>query len=191
MKKIAIDLDGVVFDSETLFRVYSEIYDIDVLKSNNVVNNIERTFQKRYNWNENICHSFYDKYAMEILKNASIMPGADYVLNILKKSYEIIIVTARLDSEMEITNERLKEVGLERSKIYTNQKEKIDIFLKEEVNLVIDDDLDICRNAANIGIKAFYFKNSFSPIIKDNNLNTVTNWGEIYKYIVMEGNNDR
>ena len=29
MKKIAIDLDGVVFDSENLFRVYTEIYDAD------------------------------------------------------------------------------------------------------------------------------------------------------------------
>ena len=28
MKKIALDLDGVVFDSENLFRVYTEIYDI-------------------------------------------------------------------------------------------------------------------------------------------------------------------
>ena len=65
---------------------------------------------------------------------------------------------------------------------------KIDIFLKEEVSLVIDDDLDICRNAANVGIKSFYFKNSFSPIINENNLNTVTNWGEIYKYIVMSDN---
>ena len=26
MKKIALDLDGVVFDSENLYRVYTEIY---------------------------------------------------------------------------------------------------------------------------------------------------------------------
>lgn len=29
MKKIALDLDGVVFDSENLYRVYTEIYDTD------------------------------------------------------------------------------------------------------------------------------------------------------------------
>lgn len=29
-KKIALDLDGVVFDSENLYRVYTEIYDTDI-----------------------------------------------------------------------------------------------------------------------------------------------------------------
>ena len=29
--KIGIDLDGVVIDSETTFRTYEEIYDIDIL----------------------------------------------------------------------------------------------------------------------------------------------------------------
>ena len=35
--KIGIDLDGVVFDSETTFRTYEEIFDVDVLKENNLV----------------------------------------------------------------------------------------------------------------------------------------------------------
>ena len=30
MKKIAFDLDGEVFDSENLYRVYTEIYDTGV-----------------------------------------------------------------------------------------------------------------------------------------------------------------
>lgn len=32
MKKIALDLDGVVFDSENLYRVYTEIYDAEKQK---------------------------------------------------------------------------------------------------------------------------------------------------------------
>ena len=42
-----LDLDGVVFDSENLYRVYTEMYDVDVKKGNNIINNSERTFQKR------------------------------------------------------------------------------------------------------------------------------------------------
>ena len=52
-KKLALDLDGVVFDSENLYRVYTEMYDVDVKKGNNIINNSERIFQKRYNWDEN------------------------------------------------------------------------------------------------------------------------------------------
>lgn len=36
--RIVIDLDGVVIDSETTFRVYEELYDLIDLKVNNLVN---------------------------------------------------------------------------------------------------------------------------------------------------------
>ena len=45
MKKIALDLDGVVFDSENLYRVYAEMYDIDKFKCDNLIDNSPRTFQ--------------------------------------------------------------------------------------------------------------------------------------------------
>lgn len=40
--KIGIDLDGVVIDSEETFRTYEEIFDIDILKGNNLVDREER-----------------------------------------------------------------------------------------------------------------------------------------------------
>lgn len=43
--KIGIDLDGVVFDSEKEFRVYSEIYDMMDLKQNSKTDNRELKFQ--------------------------------------------------------------------------------------------------------------------------------------------------
>ena len=48
--KIGIDLDGVVIDDETTFRTYEEIFDIDILKGNNLINRKEPKFQARYNW---------------------------------------------------------------------------------------------------------------------------------------------
>ena len=50
--KIGIDLDGVVIDAETTFRTYEEIFDLDILKGNNLINREEPKFQTRYNWNE-------------------------------------------------------------------------------------------------------------------------------------------
>ena len=34
--RIGIDLDGVIFDSEKLYRIYSELYDIQDLKKNSI-----------------------------------------------------------------------------------------------------------------------------------------------------------
>lgn len=39
--KIGIDLDGVIFDTEKTFRVYSELYDMLELKQNSKENNYE------------------------------------------------------------------------------------------------------------------------------------------------------
>ena len=59
--KIGIDLDGVVIDSETTFRTYEEIFDIDILKGNNLINKKEPKFQARYNWTNEQEKELFDK----------------------------------------------------------------------------------------------------------------------------------
>ena len=63
--KIGIDLDGVVIDSETTFRTYEEIFDIDTLKGNNLINREEPKFQARYNWTKEQEEEFIKKYNLE------------------------------------------------------------------------------------------------------------------------------
>ena len=46
--RIGIDLDGVIFDSEKLYRIYSELYDIQDLKRNSLIDNKQVKFEKRY-----------------------------------------------------------------------------------------------------------------------------------------------
>lgn len=63
MKKIALDLDGVVFDSENLYRVYTEIYDVEKNKRDTVIDNTQRIFQKRYDWSKEEVDTFYRENA--------------------------------------------------------------------------------------------------------------------------------
>ena len=113
MKKIALDLDGVVFDSENLYRVYTEIYDVDVKHNNNLKDNTKRLFQDRYNWTADECKEIYNKIAPTVLNDANIMTGADIVLNKLKDKYELIVVTSRNDEETEIYNNRIEAEAIE------------------------------------------------------------------------------
>lgn len=186
MKKIALDLDGVIFDSENLYRVYSEIYDTDINKKDTIIDNSQRLFQKRYNWSEEEFKDFYNKYAEEVLKNANFMTGAKIVLNKLKDKFEFIIVTSRNDFETEIAREKLKTINLDNITIFNNEHNKIERLLSEKVDYIIDDDDKICINASDNGITSIYFKNNASNIIKDkNNFININNWGEIYKYLVL------
>lgn len=189
MKKIAIDLDGVVFDTENLYRVYAEIYDVDVKKKDSLIDNTKRLYQNRYDWPLDEKQNFYKRYSKEIMEKGNITSGADIVLKKLSNNYELIVVTSRGDDEVVYAREFFKRIGFSDIKIYNGQSKKIDILLKEKVDYMIDDDPDICINTANNNIKALYFKNSAANPIKENAyLKNVNNWGEIYKYIVLGDN---
>ena len=185
MKKIALDLDGVVFDSENLYRVYTEIYDTDTYKRDNIIDNSQRIFQKRYNWQQDEFEKFYNNNAEKILKSANIMTGADIVLNKLKTQFKLIVVTSRNDFETEIAKEMLTAMGLDNIKIFNNEHHKIDRLINEHVDYVIDDDATICINASNNNICALYLKNNASNKIDKLNVINVNNWGEIYKYLIL------
>lgn len=185
MKKIALDLDGVVFDSENLYRVYTEIYDVVQNKKDTLIDNSQRTFQKRYNWSDEEFKNFYSEYSETILKSANLMPGVDIVLNKLKDYFDFIVVTSRGDCEIEIARKMLNKIGLGDIPIFNNEHHKIDRFISESVDYVIDDDDQICIDAANNNMYALYFKNNASnKVIKDLVIN-VNNWGEIYKFIIL------
>ncbi|MCI6265339.1 MAG: hypothetical protein MR598_00650 [Erysipelotrichaceae bacterium] len=185
MKKIALDLDGVVFDSENLYRVYTEIYDVERNGKDTIVDNTQRIFQKRYNWTEEEFKDFYNKNAETVLKNANFMTGLDIVLNKLKDKFEFIVVTSRNDFETEIAIKKLKTIGFGDIKVFNNEHHKIDKLLEEHVDYMIDDDSNICINAADNGICALYFKNNASNKVDIENVINVNNWGEIYKYLML------
>ena len=162
MKKIALDLDGVVFDSENLYRVYTEIYDVEKNGKDTIIDNTQRIFQKRYDWTEEEFKDFYNANAENVLKRANFMTGVDVVLNKLKDNFEFIVVTSRNDFETKIAREKLKTIGFGDVKIFNNEHRKIEKLLEEHVDYMIDDDNNICINAANNGICALYFKNNAS-----------------------------
>ena len=185
MKKIALDLDGVVFDSENLYRVYTEIYDVEKHGKDTIIDNTQRIFQKRYSWSEEEFKDFYSKNAENILKSAYFMSGVDIVLNKLKDKFEFIVVTSRNDLEADIAKEKLESIGFGNIKIFNNEHHKIDKLLEEQVSYVIDDDPDICMNASDNGICALYLKNNASNKVDHNNVINVNNWGEIYKFLIL------
>lgn len=83
--KIGIDLDGVVFDSEKEYRVYSELYDMIDLKQNSKTDNRKLAFQERFNWTQEEIDGFFKKYHKQITLESNFMPGAKTVLKMLKQ----------------------------------------------------------------------------------------------------------
>lgn len=187
--KIGVDLDGVVFDSEKEFRVYSELYDMLELKQNSKRDNRELKFQNRFNWSEEEIQGFLKKYNKQIILESNFMPGAKKILNSLKADgHELILITARggMNKDMiKITEERLKENEMYIfDKYYWATENKDEVCIKENVDIMIDDFCEKCKSIANSKIKTIYLKDAPSYDLEENEyIKVLYNWGEIYRYI--------
>lgn len=186
--KIGIDLDGVVIDSETTFRTYEEIFDIDVLKGNHLINKEEPKFQARYNWTNEQEKEFIEKYFLIVSKESNLMSGFIGIYNLLKEQgHEFVVITARggLVKEMKDDAIRLlEENNIKFDKYYWNVDDKLEICKNEKVDIMIDDDWKIIKRLAENEVKTLYFRDTNLMKMKENKyIKEVNNWGEIYRYI--------
>ena len=187
--KIGIDLDGVIFDSEKEFRVYSELYDMIDLKQNSKLNNKELKFQDRFKWTQEETDEFLNKYHKQIIVESNYMPGVKRILNLLKQDgHSLILITARggMNKDMiEITEERLKQSEMDIfDKYYWATENKDDVCIKENIDIMIDDFYKKCESIADKKIKTIYLKDAPSYDLEENEyIKVLYNWGEIYRYI--------
>ena len=187
--RIGIDLDGVIFDSEKLYRIYSELYDIQDLKRNSLIDNKQVKFEKRYSWNQDETNGFVKKYHRKITETANFMPGAKEIIPLLKEEGNtLIIITARGKVNKDlvpITMQRLKENNLDIfEKYYWGTENKEEICKQEKIDLMIDDSNINCEKLARDHIDTIYLKDATCFDIEENEyLKVLYNWGEIYRYI--------
>ena len=186
--KIGIDLDGVVIDSETTFRTYEEIFDINVLKGNHLVNREEPKFQARYKWTEEQKKEFIENYFLTVSKESNLMSGFLGVYNLLKEQgHKFIVITARGGLIKEMKEDALRilnEKNIKFDKYYWNIEDKLDICKKENLDIMIDDDWRIVKKLANNHIKTLYFRDTNLVRLEENAyIKEVNNWGDIYRYI--------
>ena len=186
--KIGIDLDGVVIDSETTFSTYEEIFDIDILKGNNLINRKEPKFQARYNWSSNQEKEFIEKYFLKVSRESGLMSGFIAIYDLLKKQgHEFVVITARGGYVKEMKDDAirlLEENNIKFDKYYWNVEDKLEICKKEKVDIMIDDDWNIIKKIAENKIRTLYFRDTNLMILEENKyIKEVNNWGEIYRYI--------
>ena len=186
--KIGIDLDGVVIDSETTFRTYEEIFDVDNLKWNHLVNREEPKFQARYNWTKEQEKEFIEKYFLTVSKESNLMSGFLRVYHLLKEQgHEFVVITARGGFIKEMKDDAirlLEENNIYFDKYYWTIDDKVEICKKENVDIMIDDDWKIIKKLSDNHIKTLYFRDTNLVKLQENEyIKEVNNWGDIYRII--------
>jgi len=186
--KIGIDLDGVVIDSETTFRTYEEIFDIDILNGNNLINREEPKFQARYNWTKEQEKEFIEKYLLKISKESNLMSGFMATYELLKQQgNEFVVITARGGFIKEMKDDAIRllnENNITFDKYYWHIDDKLEICQKENVDIMIDDDWKIIKKLTENKIKTLYFRDTNLMNLEENEyIKEVNNWGDIHRYI--------
>lgn len=186
--KIGIDLDGVVIDSETTFRTYEEIFAIDNLNGDKIVDRSEPKFQSRYDWTKEQEEEFIQKYLLQGSKDSHLMSGFKAVYERLRaQGHEFVVITARGGYFKEMKDDAirtLKEGNIDFDKYYWHINDKLEICRKENVDIMIDDDWKIIKNLSDNNIKTLYFRDTnLKKLPENDNIIEVNNWGDIYRVI--------
>ena len=189
---IGIDLDGVLFDTENYYRVLAMIYDVE---NNGLgeINKEELHFQDRFGWSDEKAHKFISENLLEILENSQFMPYAKFVIEKFKKmGHKLYVVTARggygFPEEIEVTNRRLKEEGIEFDGYFYSSLDKVTVCKNAKIDIMIDDYYNNVEKLADAGIKCLYYRDLVLKFFNDNPfVHEVRNWGDIYKEIVKFG----
>ena len=193
--RIGIDLDGVVFDSETTFRTYEEIFDINYLNGNNLVNREQSKHQQRYNWTKEQEKEFVNKFYLKVSSESGLMSGFKAVYELLRQNpeNEFVVITARghdIKAMKDDAERILNENNIKFDTYFWAIRNKLEICKQEKTDLMIDDDWRIIEILAENQIKTLYFRDANLKILPKNKYITeVNNWGDIYRYFTNINNN--
>lgn len=187
--KIAIDLDGVVFNSEMYFMAVAEIYDAMILGKNSLLKSDEPRVQKKYSWTKEELAGYIDRYANS--EDFDIMPGAKIVIDALKESNELFVISARgqfNEDEIAIANKKLDASGIKFDHYYFGYLNKNEIVKSNNIDIMIDDRYDVCQSLSEEKIFCIYFRMAGRKILPQNDyLKEVNNWGEVYRILKNKG----
>ena len=127
-------------------------------------------------WSDEEIQDFCDKNVKEIIDTAKFMTGFELVIKKLKERYDFVVITARTDYQALVAKKAFENIGLGDIRIFNNEHSKIEKFLEEKVDYIIDDDDIICSNAADNGVCALYFKNNAATRMEKDNVININNF---------------
>ncbi len=178
---IAIDFDGVLFDTESLFRTTSAIFN---LKNNGkeIKNKEALKIQDRYAWDEQTFKKYNDTYTVDVHNSAPIMPYAKKVINAIKPGNKIFAISSRGSlkaEEIEITKNRLKQEGIVFEKLFFNVHDKLSVCKELNIDVMIEDLYENAKAISESGILCLYYRDLVLKFLENEYTVEVRNWGDI------------
>ena len=186
--RIGVDIDNVLSNfNEVLLNDYIK-HDKE-LRNNGIVNN-DVYIRKMFDWSENE-ESLYYKENIERLANSfePIKDCSKYIKKLRENGHCIYIISGRDNGEYSdpynMTTKWLHKYGIEYDKLFLtnayNHQEKADICIKNNIDIMIDDSINVCLKCSESGIKSLLFNTEYNK--NEIRFTRVNDWEEIFNYI--------
>ena len=191
---IGIDIDNVLSNfNEVLLNDYTK-HDKE-LRNNGIVNN--DVYRKMFDWTEDE-EALYYKENIERLASLfePIKDCSKYIKKLRENGHCIYIISGRDNGEYSdpynMTIKWLKKYDIEYDKLILtnayNHQEKADICIKNNVDIMIDDSINVCLKCSESGIKSLLFNTEYNK--NEISFTRVNNWEEIFNYINTDTYNE-
>lgn len=187
--KIGLDIDGIILDFERTMRTYAELYDLLILRKNGIKDSSQFDYLKRYDWTDKEKQDFINDYLVYATINSTpLIPLVKEMLEIFTiEGYKFEFITARglLKKETkEAVIQVFKKNNLPSKNIHWGVKDKVSKCNELGIDLMIEDNPNICKALRAQKIKTIYFRDKDNEKLQeDEYLTEVSNVGEICRYL--------
>ena len=189
---LGIDIDDTIANTYDVLLKYLQEYTKDDIVIDREQANRDKLAQmyetKFYNKDRRQGKEFFDKYYEKAVLN--VEPKLNAVENIKKLKEEgdqIFLITARFLSEKfnveELTKDWLEKYHIEYDKLILNSQDKVLVAEENNVDIFIDDNITHCMDMAKAGIKTYIMDSNVNKDFKDENIERVYSWSQLYQKI--------
>lgn len=184
--RIGLDIDNVIsnFD-DTLTKEYLK-HDKE-LRNNGIINKDKYITRGMFDWSEEENKEFYYSNIERIAKLLKpIKESVYYIKKLKQEGNEIYIISGRENGEytnaFKMTKEWLDKYEIPYDKIILtdthSQHQKTEECIKNNIDIMIDDSVDKCKDLENNGITTYMMNTRFNQNVEFKN--RVSKWKEIY-----------
>ena len=174
--KIGIDMDDTICSTKESIIKYQNIF----IKDKNISSDEL--------WNNNIYKDeFLNKYLSDIYTNAKVKENCIKVLNQLSKDNELYMITARttnyIDDIIKLTKNYLANNNIKVKDIFINSKDKVDTCIKNNIDLMIDDNYYNYQALTNNNINTILF----DELDRHKHINNkINNWNKLIDILKLD-----
>ena len=191
---IGIDIDDTISKTSEMIDIVAKKFTENELKREFTINELDVTdpywAKDTYNWTDEECDKFFEKYYEEVMINVKPKEDAVKIINTLAKENKIIIITARWDKEnkimAKITQNWLEKHKIHYDKLFVGHKDKRELVTQNNVEIFIDDNYKTCKQISELNVRTLIMNSRLNKSIRDDKLERVFSWKEIEEKIKEE-----